>query len=158
MTRYCKQRDNYSCGPVALLNLMKWAAQYPVTYKKSISVLQKACGTDQDGTHDMPMHIQLIKSQIHHNISVIKVKNITLSTFKNHLIKGGSAIVAYEERLGTDEWHYALVIDNKGKAEIINHSNGIKFFTRFTMNYKDLHKKMDKTCDWLITRNSDSIK
>jgi len=25
MPRYCHQRDNYSCGPIALLNLSKWA-------------------------------------------------------------------------------------------------------------------------------------
>lgn len=40
--RYVKQRDKYSCGPVAIMNVLKWVG-VKFTYNTRIKVLQEIC-------------------------------------------------------------------------------------------------------------------
>ena len=46
--KYVKQRDQYTCGPVALLNLDKWRGLSP-TYK-DLPRYKRLCKTDSTGT------------------------------------------------------------------------------------------------------------
>lgn len=40
--RYCKQKLKYECGPIAILNLMKWLG-LRVTYKKDMPSIKMMC-------------------------------------------------------------------------------------------------------------------
>jgi len=45
MPRYIRQRDNYSCGPVALLNALKWAGATKGTSYETVPSWRDACRT-----------------------------------------------------------------------------------------------------------------
>jgi hypothetical protein len=45
MPRYIRQRNNYSCGPVALLNALKWAGATKGTSYEMVSYWCEACRT-----------------------------------------------------------------------------------------------------------------
>lgn len=42
MTKYVKQKDKYNCGPVAILNIAKWAGE-KTSYKKEWKHLKTVC-------------------------------------------------------------------------------------------------------------------
>ena len=49
--RWIKQRDNHSCVPVAILNILKWAG-FPVTYRSDFDYWrEKVKHTAEDGVH-----------------------------------------------------------------------------------------------------------
>ena len=48
MIRYCKQRDDYSCVPVAILNALKWQGRH-VTLK-DLPYIKEKVGTTYAGT------------------------------------------------------------------------------------------------------------
>jgi len=47
--RWIKQRNSYSCGPVALMNLLKWLGQ-PVNYDKDYPEMFAKCKCNKEGT------------------------------------------------------------------------------------------------------------
>lgn len=49
-TRWIAQRNLYSCGPIAILNTLKWIG-YPVSYKNGYEHWMKKCRCTNDGTH-----------------------------------------------------------------------------------------------------------
>lgn len=49
MVRYCKQRDHYSCGPLAILNLLKHLG-YAYTYKDMPKLRRKLKTSRRGGT------------------------------------------------------------------------------------------------------------
>lgn len=48
-TRWIKQRDQCSCGPVAILNILKWLGR-DVTYSKDFQHWKERCCCDRTGT------------------------------------------------------------------------------------------------------------
>jgi hypothetical protein len=49
--KYARQLDDFSCGPVAVLNALKWVG-YDANYKRDHKRLVKLCRCTKDGTHD----------------------------------------------------------------------------------------------------------
>jgi hypothetical protein len=49
MTRWIRQRTGSSCGPVAILNLLKWLGE-PVSYEKNFRYYKKKCDCNRYGT------------------------------------------------------------------------------------------------------------
>lgn len=50
MTRYLRQRDQYSCGPIALINAAKWAG-LNITRRSLRTVIEMCGSTVSIGTH-----------------------------------------------------------------------------------------------------------
>jgi hypothetical protein len=60
MTRYLRQRDTYSCGPIAILNALKWAGASKTG--KSIRTLRKDAKCNYpDGTYSVDFNRALRK-------------------------------------------------------------------------------------------------
>lgn len=113
--RYMKQRDNYSCGPVALANVMKWAGS-----KKSAGSLRKyfmpicKC-SPENGTRPWEIHNALLTID---DISFEKVEYPGLQDLDGHLDDGGIVLlrVRYE-----DGGHYFICTRRTQKMyEVIN--------------------------------------
>lgn len=68
--RWIAQKNNFSCGPVAILNILKWAG-FPVSYNKDYKFWKTKCKCTEYGTHQ-PLFQKCL----------INLKNI-LSTPKN---------------------------------------------------------------------------
>ena len=99
--RFCKQRDQYSCGAVAVLNVLKWAG-CKVTYS-NLPALRKLCKCNQpNGTKKQDLESAL-------KALGIRFKRYTRPTLKmmdTHLDGGGIVLLNYcfDEGFG----HYAL--------------------------------------------------
>lgn len=112
--RYTKQYDEYSCGPTALINALKWAG-HSVSYKRDIKTYRTRVQCSQNGTGVMFLGMAL--NFISHKIQVIdKYTNHYLfikklpkwKRIKEHLTQGGGLILRYDWPNG-DDAHYILV-------------------------------------------------
>ena len=50
MVRYVKQRNNFSCGPIAILNALKWSKLGRFSYKNDFNWLRIQSGCSKIGT------------------------------------------------------------------------------------------------------------
>lgn len=64
-SRFAKQPHDYSCGPTAILNTMKWVG-YPATIKYEYTDLVEMCDADPDGT-DIPVFDRVLREHVGQN-------------------------------------------------------------------------------------------
>jgi len=150
---YVKQRDKYSCGPIAILNAIKWSgikATYSSHFKR-VSKLSNSgiCGIDN---HDITKALNNYK-KLKYRIK----KHITVEELEKHLIKGGSAIVGYDFRIdGEDVGHYSFIAGKKDRRfVIINHfvDKKIGHLTKKEINYILKYRGYeDSPYAWLISK------
>ncbi|MCI0527014.1 MAG: hypothetical protein L0Y56_06105 [Nitrospira sp.] len=134
MPRYTKQRDRYSCGPIAIINALRWAGE-PASYER-LSRLQALCDTKPgEGTMHSPFDraLRMMSGSV---FSVQRVYRPKLRAMERHLRKGGAIVINWQWRAGditprqmTDEnfgkrWarHFALLvgINSRGRFQVIN--------------------------------------
>jgi len=126
MPRYIRQKDFTSCGPVALINILKWFG-CNVSYKDYIEIARGLCdhisGSD-GGTEDKGM-ARALKA---HKISFKKIKNPTLVQLDKHLDSGGIILLDYAvpcmSKLSpipfeVGDWHFTLCIGRTNKTYIM---------------------------------------
>jgi hypothetical protein len=142
MPRYCKQRDNHSCGPIALINLGKWIfpfAGYTLSdleFFKSITKCNKQTGTSLKNF-----------SRILHNWLkypyIRKVKSLDLNiTELFDWVKTGNAIVFQYVYNLTDaevQEHYSLCTEVTERDPAIDYCDS---FTLINDESGNLYRKM----------------
>lgn len=146
--RYIRQRDRDSCGPVAVLNILKWLG-CQISYKEYISTVKYLClhesGVD-GGTYTEGMRNALKCLNIKH----VRKKFKSLNQIDNHLDKGGVVLFDYQVscRLKSgvikEEWHYSLCIGKTKKSYIIV-NDGTK---------QTIGKRLRKTVDRMLDKNN----
>ena len=91
MARYIRQKDEYSCAPIALYNAMQWAkGGSNKTHWRWFSRVVKC---DEDGTGDAGF----LKG-IRHLKRAVKVRRLhkpTVKKIREHLSTGGAALAAF---------------------------------------------------------------
>jgi len=93
--RYVKQRDKSSCGPVAIMNVLKWAG-YKFSYEKTIGLLRDACGwRPAFGTKQADFDRGLRGTVTRFGINVRRVYCPRIGAVEDHLREGGIVIVNY---------------------------------------------------------------
>jgi hypothetical protein len=104
MPRYIRQRDNYSCGPVALLNALKWAGRTKGTSYDTLPSWRSACGTTRKlGTS----FINLFRAaKMLPVLGTRKAKpRVRLADIDAHLKHGGAVILgSVSEPMGGFHW------------------------------------------------------
>ena len=91
MTRYVKQRDAYSCGPVAIMNVLKWAGQQ-FAYQDKIARIQWWCKNKKKrGTNHLNFDRALRHFGKHLNIK--RVYYPKLHEIEAHLNQGGIVVL-----------------------------------------------------------------
>ncbi len=121
--RYCRQRDGYSCGPVVVLNSMKWAGMQ-VSYDRVKSMKRTRGFNPIKGIG--PGYLDpLIRSSLKGKCLVKYRVNPRLIDIKKHLQENGAVILLHEE-IGKNA-HYSLLVDvsSTGKSyTIVNFYHG----------------------------------
>lgn len=112
MPRYVKQRDRYSCGPVAIINALKWAG-YPASYD-SIKYLRRLCKCkpysyeeDWTGTRSGDFTAAIIKAGHAKAFYCQYALQPSVETVRAHLDSGGAVVVLV---LMGEDAHYALFV------------------------------------------------
>lgn len=121
MVRYVKQKDNTSCGPIALINTLKWLG-YSVSYD-FLHIARYMCkcesnrSKDGGGTTDMNFE-RALKS-----FGIKKKRKIqpTIKELDKHIDSGGIAIISYFNtypmcKFKKDAGHFALCISRTSRT------------------------------------------
>lgn len=121
--RYCGQRNQFSCGPIAILNILK-TFRKNISYKSHYKTLFKQTGCDKNGTFDNGLENCLKKQKLCYSI----VRQPTIHDI-NDALKKGPIIFGYYDP--NHEGHYAVIteyreLDGLGRKSyfFINASNG----------------------------------
>ena len=61
--RWIAQKNKFSCGPIAILNILKWVG-FPVSYKKDYNFWKKKCKCNCFGTHQSNKIDKIIRNSI----------------------------------------------------------------------------------------------
>jgi len=149
MVRYIRQKDYTSCGPVALINILKWMG-CDVTYDSYIGMARALCkhepGAD-GGTEGKGMESALKKL----GIKFTKRKNPSLKQLDAHLDKGGSIVLDYcvphttkisPIPLDKGDYHYILCVGRTGKTYTVVNDG-----TKRTVGYRSRHM-MQVMLEW----------
>jgi hypothetical protein len=118
MPRYTKQFDGFSCGPVAICNILKWGG-FNVTLKAALGPIAAVCKCSRlRGTTNYHFDRSLRLFCKGFDLHVRRKYKPKLKDIENHLRDGG--VVAINYKVGTYddgpnkgyEWrHYMLITD-----------------------------------------------
>ena len=122
MVRYIKQRDHTSCGPVAVINILKWLG-YKVSYDSFIHSARYLCGHEpgpEGGTNITGVE----KALKHLGVKKRRVKNPSLDDIDRHIDSGGIVLLEYvapykNEFLNKGEGHFSICIGRTAKTYIL---------------------------------------
>lgn len=111
--RYVQQRDNFRCGPVAILNALKWSGCRVTS--KLIPSLCKAVSCI-DGTYQSNLGRELVKRG-KGNFFTREDKQPTLKNIEKNLRNGGAVLLSYwyrkkkpPSKCGELEGHNTLIV------------------------------------------------
>lgn len=112
MKRYLNQRDDYSCGPIAIVNAFKWLGYSATT--KDLTVLRKVCELDKEygitikGLNNGLKY--MCKKYKHPKIR--KTTKVTIKRIEKLISQGKAVLVDFgwmRKELGTTAGHYFLI-------------------------------------------------
>ena len=88
MIKWIKQRNQHSCVPIAILNLLKWCG-HSVSYRKDFGVWSEQVNHTKDGTHIRDY------AAILNQIPEIRVKRVTRPTIAeiDRVLSTGSVVL-----------------------------------------------------------------
>lgn len=127
MIRYTKQRDKFSCGPVAIMNAVKWTGS-ECTYAKRIGLFRDLClcrpvsrEPDRLGGTSHANFDQALRrtAEAHGGFDVLRVYRPKLPRIEEHLRSGGIIIMNYYwEVKGKVGRHFCILesISDSGKT------------------------------------------
>ena len=161
--RYVKQRDKYRCGPVAIMNVLKWSGEgEPHDYLRDWATHVCDC-TPPDGTPHKAFEAGLRQaSKVYgHPFVVRKVMSPTLAEISSHLRGGGALVLNYHwERKGSSARHFSVLteISDSGRSfRVINgrrRGRAAKWIKREDFkNHEQRFQRTDKSHKaWFVTR------
>ncbi len=113
MIRYTKQRDKFSCGPVAIMNAVKWTGS-ECTYAKRIGLFQDLCLCKLSGGTWHRNFDQALRriAEAHGGFDVLRVHRPKLSRIEEHLRGGGIIILNYLWRRKSGASRHFSILEN----------------------------------------------
>ena len=109
--RYTKQYNTDTCGPIALINILKWSGQ-KVSVRKNLKSISSLCGCEK-GEGTLPS--MFMASLILLDFGYKKIKN-RLPDFDKVLDDGQIILVDQEEDANNEDGHYYLVVGKTKKT------------------------------------------
>ena len=162
MTRYVRQLDEFRCGPIAILNVLKWAGYkmfwgQPVDQKLARTTLTYLCKTDdRSGTDDYDLQTALgfigkVEPDFHECLST---KNISNCMAIGGMVIIGSKVFEKKKKKGKHigqwiEHYWCIVKENKGLYTCINYASD-KTYTYMT--YNQVKHSLRKASGWCVYR------
>ena len=141
MTRYTKQPNKWTCGPVSLVNTLKWA-EYPVTWEKDGDRLTRMSGTYHGFGSEVWRFYKILEAESEGNVTAwwndgAKIKD--LDKWVKHDNK--CAIIVYRHKRGSHAFlctgkteHYYTVVNLHRRGSVykrIHRKSMIKLLRRF---------------------------
>ena len=108
--RYVRQNDNSSCGPIAIINTLKWLGNQEASYQL-LPLFRKLCHCTRSPGGTTPRHLGEVLMQ--QNIKYSHMPWPTLEIVNKHLDLGDAVLLKYV--YGTSNGHYALCIGRTTK-------------------------------------------
>lgn len=122
MPRYLRQPDKYGCGPIAIMNALKWAGAR-VTLANYKLFRTATCCVSPDGTD--PKSVYTALRLFEENFTIRKLRKIAIRAITGHLRAGGTAIVSFGFDDDSDSAHnraghfyFLISVSNTGKQFI----------------------------------------
>ncbi len=109
--RYTKQRDKFRCGPIAILNALRWVG-VSIPYKELLPSLERLCEcVAPDGTRHAAFDRTL--REVGKDIfTVRRVHHPSLAQIEEHLREGGHIILNYRwTHAGMDRRHFESLVE-----------------------------------------------
>lgn len=116
MPRYIKQKDDFSCGPIALLNVRLWAGQ-SVSYKQNYKECRVICKCSEEGTQRS--HFQRALNHFAPNsYDVYTNSYLNIRDLANHIKADGIAVLMH---YFPNAWysHFCLVTGRQGDDWVV---------------------------------------
>ena len=150
MIRFTKQRDHYTCGPIAIINVCKWAG-YKVT-QKDIKKFKKLTNCD-NGTYAEDLHKALKKlDEKYFKLKKrLLAKEVKVKEIKKHCKQHGIVLLRFQWP-DDDEFHYILVIKfTKHRVGVVNYfPEGPAYRLIYKSTFKKLVENQYQVIAWLI--------
>lgn len=119
MIRYLHQRDHYSCGPVAIINAIKWAGGR-ATRSKHLTGLQEMCDCGADRGTSWFNFDRVLRQVMRGRVDVVRKFNPAFKQVSDHAKRDDGCVVVYcwpfrdisgSVDCGVD-CHFSLVVDS----------------------------------------------
>lgn len=109
MMRYLKQRDNFNCGGIAVLNMMKWLG-LPATYD-GLGYIRKALDSEPDEGTDFQSFYKLLKCKTLRKFIDVRVNKDPVSSLDlaRWCEKEDQSALVVFSRKGNSTWHFGFV-------------------------------------------------
>jgi hypothetical protein len=149
MPRYLGQRDSFRCGPIAIINIMKWAGYY-CTEKKDLKRIAKQLKTTRcNGTSDTPID-KLLKQL--NGIKATKGRAVTrTSRIDKELDKGKIALIRYMnpyQKYG----HIFLCVGKQGRYYVCVNDGGTRAISLQLKTHMRNTLRRDRTVVWFVEK------
>lgn len=157
MPRYCKQRDWFRCGPLAILNALKWAG-HKVTYNDMMSKLTKQTNTyPRNHPNYGTSSGKLTEILREYGFIVSRRKKMPLKELKEYVKSGGAAIVAWYWGKKSPWGHYALLVPDENSRDwckVINMWNYQTSIAEYNLTPREKQEYLKRLSDgvWLIRK------
>lgn len=156
MFGFFRQKDEFSCGPIAILNAVRWASRRKRIDKLRILV-NAVCQCFTDGTPHTIFNVLLRQigriTNLYKVVKFSKKNSVNIQAIDSHIHRGGCIVVSsYVDYGCSKDGHYYLVTAISGKRKprylAINYEDG-RIATWITRKHllKNL-ERVDKSVDW----------
>ena len=114
MSKYVRQQTDSSCGPIAILNAIKWSVpETSATYKELYPTITSWCKCDRDGTAAIDFEKALrAMGEFRGEFTVVKVRTFDEERIWKHLRNDGGLILGHWEipqgGVSDPEGHYSF--------------------------------------------------
>lgn len=157
MLRYCIQKDNFSCGPIAIINASKWCGLNLTL--DDLKDVRKTCKTEYDGTWDEDFNIA-VRHYLGCKLRIRRRVNFGYKDVKKHLKNGGAVIVShcevdYTKKASELDMHYSFWY---GLSNLIIGVNYYDKCKNFPIIRKMYYRIKPDTCYFLSRKERDNYK
>lgn len=140
--RFLKQKDQFSCGPLALVNALKWCGR-----KSSLKELKTTLQT----TRTQGTSHRVLSSTICKVFNTHKISSPTTESIENHLSTYGSLLLQYEWTK-SKKGHIVLIIGQTNHYYYVVNYLFSKTVSRVSKSTIELMIKSKPSFAWYLSR------
>ncbi len=117
MFKFIRQPNNYSCGPIALYNLLTWSDLHAICSYRNIYKLTKCNSQSGTSTSQFEFVLKFLISQSNNKLHLLKPCLFSFLDLKNQLI-ANSHYVAIIEYVKEYKFLHFIILFTNSKKEI----------------------------------------
>jgi hypothetical protein len=149
--RWIAQKNLFSCGPVAILNTLKWL-EFPISYHQNYEFWKRKCRCNKEGTHQHYFQkcLDNIKNANIIAKSLPTIENIEQALISDQLVIMKSSYILEKRKI---EGHFFIISEMNHEEIFCVNVEGKHMWlnkTLFAQYYLQYHKMY---CDFCCTSN-----